>query len=178
MRSIYLVMSQTGTMLSRTIKFFTGKQYNHISISLDDNLTCMYSFGRKNPNNPFIGVLVEEGINKGTFKKFYKTQCKVIEIELTDEQYESVYQNIKKMLKEKEKYKYNILGLVLALFNIERHHETKFYCSEFVRYILDNSQIDVSKIPTIPHPVDFNILSNKNIYEGQLKNYTLKNSVK
>ena len=46
MRSIYLVMSQTGTILSKAIKGVTCDQYNHISISLDPSLECMYSFGR------------------------------------------------------------------------------------------------------------------------------------
>ena len=88
MRSIYLVMSQTGSILSKTIKKVTGDEYNHISISLDDKLNCMYSFGRKYTYNPFIGVFVVESINKGAFLRFNKTKCKVIEVVLTEEQYD------------------------------------------------------------------------------------------
>lgn len=177
MRKIYLVMSQTGTILSKTIKFFTGKEYNHISISLDENLDCMYSFGRKYPSVPFIGVFVVEGIDRGTFEKFSETKCKVIEVQLTDEQYELLCLNIGKMLCDREKYRYNILGLFLALFNIEIHSHTKFYCSEFVRYILDESGVDVSMVPTIAHPVDFEELGGKEIYKGLMKKYPVNRPI-
>ena len=177
MRSIYLVMSQTGSILSKAIKFFTKKEYNHISLSFDDKLDCMYSFGRKYTYNPFIGAFVIENIKKGAFLRFSKTKCKVIEVRLTDQQYNKLLLNIENMVVEKKKYKYNILGLFLALFNIERHPDTKFYCSEFVRYVLDRSGVDVSMIPTIPHPVDFEIMSNKEIYKGILKDYSIDESI-
>ena len=177
MRSIYLVMSQTGSILSRTIKLITKKEYNHISLSFDDKLDCMYSFGRKYTYNPFIGVFVVESINKGSFLRFNKTKCKVIEVVLTEEQYDRLLSNIDIMILKKDKYKYNIMGLFLALFNIERHPDTKFYCSEFVRYVLEKSGVDVSMIPTIPHPVDFEIMSNREIYRGLLKDYSYDESI-
>lgn len=173
MRSIYLVMSQTGSILSKTIKKVTGDEYNHISISLDDKLNCMYSFGRKYLNIPFIGVFVVENIER-TLEKFDDTKCKVIEVQLTDEQYQSLRINIGKMLIYHDKYKYNLLGLFLALFKIEFHPKTKFYCSEFVRYILEQSNIDVSMISTIPHPIEFDKIGCRDVYEGPMKSYSLK----
>lgn len=172
MKSIYLVMSQTGSILSRTIKLFTGHEYNHISISLDENLDCMYSFGRKYPNNPFIGVFVIEGVDRGTFLKFVNTRCRVIEIKVSDYQYDLICKNIFFMLDDINKYKYNLLGLFLAAFNICRHSDYKFYCSEFVRYILDISDVDVSMIPDIPHPNDFMSIDHNVLYEGLLKDYS------
>ena len=68
-RYVYIVISQTGTILSRIIKFLTRKEYNHASISLKDDLSVMYSFGRKNPYNPFLGRFVEESPDFGTFKR-------------------------------------------------------------------------------------------------------------
>lgn len=174
MKKVYLVLSQTGSVLSRTIKFFTGHEYNHISISFDENLNCMYSFGRKYPNNPFIGVFVVEGINKGTFLKFKNTKCKVIGIGVSDEQYELLCSNILLMLSDIDKYKYNLWGLLLAAFHISFHSDNKFYCSEFIRYILEHSSIDVSMIPDIPHPTDFLSMDHEVLYEGLLRNYSLK----
>lgn len=82
MKSIYLVMSQTGSMLSRTIKLISGKSYNHISISLSDDLNYMYFFGRKYPYNPFIGRLVVEGADIGTFLRFKDMVCRVIKVDV------------------------------------------------------------------------------------------------
>ena len=39
---VYIVISQTGTILSRIIKLLTRKNYNHASISLDKELNEMY----------------------------------------------------------------------------------------------------------------------------------------
>ena len=54
-QDIYLVFSKTGTILSRILRNFSKTKYVHSSISLDSEFTQMYSFGRKNPYNPFSG---------------------------------------------------------------------------------------------------------------------------
>ena len=172
MKSIYLVMSQTGTILSRTIKLVSGKNYNHISISLDETLNYMYSFGRKNPYNPFIGAFVVEGIDFGTFLRFKNTVCKVIKIDVTDQQYLSLKSNIYNMIDNRNLYGYNLLGLCLAAFNVYVSFNNKFYCSEFVKYIFNESGIDVSMLPLIVHPTDFMNMDNELLYEGFLKNYS------
>ena len=171
MRCIYLVLSQTGTVLSRTIKFVTKKEYNHISLALDSSLVNMYSFGRKYPNNPFVGTFVIEGIDRGTFLKFYDTRCKVVCLSVSDDQYNKLLFNVNRMVDEKGRYKYNLIGLFMAAFGVHFSVQDKFYCSEFVRYILDLSDIDVSLIPSICHPVDFMVLSESVIYEGFLRDY-------
>ena len=79
MKRIYLILTYSGTILSRIIKIYTRDEFAHVSISLDEELNQMYSFGRLNPYNPFIGGFVHEGINIGTFKRFRKTQTAVNE---------------------------------------------------------------------------------------------------
>ena len=54
-KQLYIVISQTGTLLSRILKQITGAEYNHASISLSRDLERMYSFGRRHPYNPFWG---------------------------------------------------------------------------------------------------------------------------
>ena len=77
---IYIVMSQTGTILSRILKRITGADYNHVSLGISKELDVMYSFGRKNPYYPFWGGFVEESKRFGTFKRFYKTEALVLEL--------------------------------------------------------------------------------------------------
>lgn len=48
-KQLYIVISQTGTLLSRILKQITGAEYNHASISLSRDLERMYSFGRRHP---------------------------------------------------------------------------------------------------------------------------------
>ena len=72
-KQIFIVITQTGTMLSRILKRITGAEYNHASLSLSQDLTRMYSFGRRHPYNPFWGGFVIESPHAGTFRRFSDT---------------------------------------------------------------------------------------------------------
>ena len=63
MKKIYIVLTHSGTALSKIIKGFTKDEFSHVSISLDKELNEMYSFGRLNPYNPFWGGFVHEYID-------------------------------------------------------------------------------------------------------------------
>lgn len=52
-QEIYLLLTDTGSILTRTIKLFTRKKYNHISLAFDAVLEDTFSFGRKKANNHF-----------------------------------------------------------------------------------------------------------------------------
>ena len=78
MKQVYLVLSYTGTMLAKIVRFYTKKEYSHVSISLDKDLKKMYSFGRLNPYNAFIGGFVHESLDTGTFKRFHKTEINLL----------------------------------------------------------------------------------------------------
>jgi len=100
------------------------------------------------------------------------TKCVVISLNVSEEQYNLIQEELEKMIKYKQIYKYNILGLILAGIHKNIKTKNKFYCSEFVRYILAKGKIDLSEIPDVVYPVNFLSLKNKKIeYEGLLKEY-------
>ena len=43
MKEIYIVLTHTGTVLSRIIKNYTQDEFSHVSISLDKELKDKYS---------------------------------------------------------------------------------------------------------------------------------------
>lgn len=174
-KSIYIILSQTGTMFSRALKFFTGAEYNHASISLTPTLDKMYSFGRLNPYNPFVGGFVQEGKNIGTFKRFDKTKALVLEIKITDEQYEKFKFMIEYLSENKIQFKYNYLGVFFACFKKNHEAEHRYYCSQFVRACLVYLGVEnADNLPKIIKPIDFLKLRNKTIlYKGFLKNYSI-----
>ena len=90
MKKIYFVLTYTGTILSRIVHIYTGQEFCHSSLSLDAELNEMYSFGRLNPYNPFIGGFVHEGINIGTFKRFKNTKTEIYSLEITAKQYNKI----------------------------------------------------------------------------------------
>ena len=82
MRKIYIVLTYTGTLLAKVVRLYTRNEFAHVSISLDENLDEMYSFGRLNPYIPFIGGFVQESPNYVTFKRFHKTKTKIYSLEV------------------------------------------------------------------------------------------------
>ena len=142
MKKIYIVLTHTGTMLSRIIKYYTKDEFSHVSISLDQDLKQMYSFGRLNPYNPFWGGFVHERINSGTFKRFSNTRAKIYSLEVNDEQYEKLKYTILYIKRLRKSYTFNILGLFAVGFNIRVRSNKSFYCAEFVKYVLDKAKIE------------------------------------
>ena len=175
-KKIYIVISQTGTILSRIIKLISGKEYNHASISLTRDLHTMYSFGRLNPYIPFFGGMVQESPHYGTFKRFSNTDVVVLSVEIDDEQYRAIKKAIRSMYYSRACYHYNYLGLCLAAFNIPFKPENSYYCSEFVRYLLQEGNVEGSdQFDGIIHPMSFlNMPDAEVIYSGKLRNYEPK----
>lgn len=175
MKKVYVIMSHTGTILSRLIRINTGAEYTHVSISLDENLRRMYSFGRIYPHIAFIGGFVRESKHYGTFKRFKNTEVSILELEVTERQYAEITENIFYIRKNKKKYRFNILGLVIAGLNKKRNKENYFYCAEFVKYILNKGNVDLSNLPEVIKPEDFKNLKNANvIYKGYLRDYEVE----
>ena len=171
MKKIYIVLTHTGTILSKVIKEFTKDKFSHVSIALDIELKEMYSFGRLNPYNPFWGGFVHEYIDKGTFKRFYKTRAKVYSLDVTEEQYKLIKSNIEQIQNNKENYKFNIIGLFAAGFHKKIGKEKSFYCAEFVKYVMEKSDIKID-LPDVVKPEDFkDIKGLQEIYEGLLRKY-------
>lgn len=171
MKKIYIVLTHIGTTLSKVIKSYTKDEFSHVSIALDNELQEMYSFGRLHPYNPFWGGFVHEYIDKGTYKRFYKTKAKVYSYEVTEEQYEKLKNNIKQIEINKEDYKFNIIGLFAVGFHKKIGKEKSFYCAEFVKYVIEKANINM-ELPTIIKPEDFkNLEGSQEIYNGLLRKY-------
>lgn len=172
MKRIYIVLSFTGTWLSRCVRIYTGKEFSHVSIALDKDLDYMYSFGRVNVNNPFMGGFVHEIQNEGVFKKFYNTESFIYSIDVNEQQYKKIKKCIKKFYASKDIYGFNIIGLIGAAVNIRIKRHNKFYCAEFVKHILEESGVDLG-LPDVVKPFDFIKVENTNfIYRGKFNEYS------
>lgn len=172
-RYVYIVISQTGTILSRIIKVLTHKEYNHASISLKDDLSIMYSFGRKHPYNPFLGRFVIESPNFGTFKRFSNTKILLLRVYMGEEEYQRLSDILNLMIENSKNYKYNYLGLYFAAINICHKSPNRYYCSEFVKELLVRSNVNGAReLENIVHPMNFIGLPNaKEVYCGKLREY-------
>lgn len=173
MRNIYIVYSQTYTILARIIKFSTKEKYSHVSISLNKNCTEMYSFGRKYYWNPFIARFVCESINKGLYKKRKKCLIKIYSVKVSNEQFEYLKDLINEFKKNESIYRYNLLGLFYTKMGIKKERKNKFYCAEFVYNVLSNDKVKI--IDKIDKPIELRDVINEEtynlLYEGKVNNY-------
>jgi hypothetical protein len=169
-KKIYILLTDTGTILTRLIKSYTKKPYNHASIAFDAELIEVYSFGRKTAKNPFIGGFVREDIHSVLFKQAY---CAIYSLTITNDEFQKTYQYIQEIAAEKEHYRYNFIGLFGVLFKKPIKRKNAFFCSQFVASVLKEGKIidfekDLSLIEPsdLPHSANFQLT-----FEGRLKGY-------
>lgn len=173
MKEVYILLTDTGSLLTRLIKRFTHSPYNHVSISFDRDLEELYSFGRRQAHNPFIGGFVIESINAGTFKRFKNTTCMVLKFDVSESEHQLLNQQIDFFVENMNNYQYNFIGLIGAAFNKRVPRKHAYFCSEFVADVLYKSNLNIWDIP--PHmvrPYDFGVDDRfEIIYEGLLSEY-------
>ncbi len=68
MKEVYIMLTQVGTLVSKSIKLYTKAKYNHASIGVDPSLRVFYSFARRVRYFPVIGGFITEVVNEGIFK--------------------------------------------------------------------------------------------------------------
>lgn len=170
---IYIVLTDSGTMLSRTIKHYTQAPYNHVSISFDEELTDMYSFGRKKPLNPLVAGFVKEDVCDGTYSYFPETTCAIYRYEVSVRTASKLKRIIRTFEENKEFYTYNLLGLFGVPLKVPISNGYSYFCSQFVAEVLKRAGLGLWEKPSaLVTPEDFRDLKEfELIYEGQLNRY-------
>lgn len=178
LRKIYIVLTQTKTYPARAIRFYTNEPYAHASIAFDDNLDEMYSFARRGLYNPFNAGFIREHIDKGVFGRFSSTDCSIYQLRITNDQYMKLRSEIEIFNRNKDAYSYNYLGLIGAAFNIPVRSKYRYFCSQFVAYILEKSGIYIfDKNYALIKPGDIRINPFlETIYQGKLSEYRIYKS--
>ncbi|GAK41587.1 hypothetical protein TCA2_4078 [Paenibacillus sp. TCA20] len=172
-RSVYILLTNTGTLFTKMIQSYTRAPYNHASISFDRELSELYSFGRKHPNNPLNGGFVKEDIKTGTFSKYPDTTCVLYELRVTDREVVKMKRVLQIFIRSHRKYIYNILGVIGITLKEPVEFSNSYFCSQFVAEILQRSGIKLwNKLPALVTPEDFRQCDRlKLIYEGKLSEY-------
>jgi hypothetical protein len=170
-KKIFILLTDTETIFTRLIKSYTKKPYNHASIAFDAELMEVYSFGRKSAKNPFIGGFVREDIDSVIFRQ---ADCALYSLNITAAEFQKMYQYIQEIASEKEKYRYNFIGLFGVLFQKPIKRKNAFFCSQFVASVLKESKVidfedeelSLVKPSDLTHLANFELL-----FEGGLTDY-------
>lgn len=172
-RTIYLLLSDTGTVLNRLIKCYTGQPYNHASIAFDVEMTEVYSFGRKVAYNPFIGGFVREDLHSELFKE---AACAVYALSVTPDQYQRMYRYVQRIAAQQERYRYNFIGLFGVMLNTPTKREHAFFCSQFVASVfIEGKVMDHVKDPSLIEPGELPYFADcRLLFEGKIEEYQTK----
>ena len=173
MKKIYIITTYTGTVLSYLIRKISKTPYAHVSIALNEELNPMYSFGRLNPKTPIFAGFVEEKIDEGLYAIRKNTMCRVYSLDVTDLQYNNIYNNIMFVSENRKKYDYDVMALIYLTLNRPRQAEYKYVCSHFVADMLMKSEVGLFDEPSCSIRPDF-FYDNEKLtleYEGLLSQY-------
>ena len=87
MKTIYILLTRSGTLLSKLVYAATGSSYTHASMAFDAELSCLYSSTRKNGYTMFPAGPSKEYLNKGVFRLRDDAPCVLYALEVSDEAY-------------------------------------------------------------------------------------------
>lgn len=171
MKEIYIMLTQTGTLVSKTIKLYTRAKYNHASIGIDPRMKIFYSFARRVRYFPLIGGFITEVVDEGLFKKYEDCECVIYSIQVNDVAYRKFCRILNKYRKNPGRYKYNLLGFFGVVFNVPFSYENRNTCAEFVAKMLHESGIySFRKKFSLVRPDEIQqIPILRLVYEGKIK---------
>lgn len=155
-KPIYLVQVYTGKWYSKIIAKFTKGKWNHVGISIDDNLNTIYSFGDKG-----LSLETMETYKQSNPDSLVSIHCLFI----TKEDYETLKNKLDYFLKNIHNTQYNWGRLLMIALGKKGVSNNKLVCSQFVDLILKIINIDITnKDSSLATPNDFDT-SDVNVYK-------------
>ena len=172
--AVSIVLVSGSSVLAKTIKKVQGTKFSHASISLDDDISKIYSFNMRNGFNGLtyesIKNYIKEGVDRVGVYTFLVS--------------DKVYKAIEKVLDNFSLYikdtKYSILNLFTIPLNIPLNMNMKMVCSEFVDTLLKAAHVDLTnKKSSLVSPKDFINATKTNtkiveVYNGHPKDFNHK----
>ncbi|WP_199868502.1 C40 family peptidase [Virgibacillus senegalensis] len=173
MRAVYIVLTNTGSLINWALKSVTSAPYNHASLALDKDLSRIYSFARREPLNPFWGGFVREDFVKGTFSWYPDSTCAIYRLKLSAREYRRLERLIAVFEKNPKRYLYNYAGLVGIPINYPIEIPASYFCSQFVAEVLNRAGHRLFNRPSsLITPDDFRYHPELDlVYQGELYQY-------
>lgn len=151
---LYVLLTRTGTSMSRLISIATKAELTHSSIGIDPTLSEFYSFGRYHPRFILPGGFIKESLSRGVYGNCPHAPCMLLETEVSPLQYQLALERIDYF--KAHKARYDVPGVFYSYYGKERNHPTNYVCSRFVAETLALSGAIVPTKPvSLYRPVDF-----------------------
>lgn len=172
MHHIDVIISETGTFVGKTIRFFTKSKYNHASFAIDEDFTKLYSFGRKRASSPLNAGFVIEKASYFSLGREKDIAVKIFRIPITKNKLKKLKQKLELISYDNE-YIYDLFSVILYPFSLSGPTYKAYYCSEFISYVLKKYTSIILTKPYYKYsPKDLNKLLTKHLwYEGNISTF-------
>ena len=177
MPQVYVVLTDTGTLFSRSIRCWTRRPLNHASLALDPDLEVVYSFGRLHPDNPFVAGFVRERAWGSLIRNPDRpTPCAIYRCRMNGAAYLKLLAELDRFRLEAPRYRYNLAGLLAVAAGIEWRRPYRYFCSQFVAHLFAAAGMPlVPKPPALTTPCDLEASPRLvPVYRGDLRAYCLE----
>ena len=169
MKKIYVLLTKTGTVPSKIIGKLSRARFSHASLSIDNEFTDMFSFGKKGMK-VFPGGFAKENLRTRVLKKYENCPCEVISMEVTDENYEKIKNKACYFSDNKDLFGYSYIGIFACWCRIKLKFKNRYFCSQCVSEILKAGNVQLPYDPLLMRPMDFmKIKDIKKEYLGTIK---------
>ncbi len=156
MKSLYIILTRSETVLSRMVYLLTRDTYTHASLAFDEALDTLYTSSRKNGRTLFPAGPCREYLHAGYLGRHPHIPCAVYELRVSDEIYSCAVQEAALIMDNADEYHFNIIGLLLCRFDIPYHRKRHFFCSQFVGEVLNRSKaVRMPKAISLMRPSDY-----------------------
>ena len=142
--NLYIVFSATPYRIGKMIRRVTKECYNHVSISLDEDFSQMYSFARRYYCAPLYGGFVKESPAR-YYLGTQASQIQVCKLTVTQAQYDAISQQLSSMHRDAHTYLYNHLSALTAVFHIPWKLHKAYTCVEFCVEVLYKLGLPVNR---------------------------------
>lgn len=172
---IYVMFSSTPFKMGKFIRKITNYEFNHVSVCLHTKEMTMYSFARIFKGHPFYGGFVKES----SARFIHNETCahvKLCAIPVSDTQYNRLKKYVEQMEDDSDKYVYNHLSVIGAVFKKKVKVKDAYTCVEFTTKLLNKSealpQMDKNKFYGIRELEE--TLAQYVVYQGPFENMRLE----
>lgn len=144
MRTVTILLTRYSDWFSKFISLISRESYSHASISIDGEEEIFYSFNYK-------GFVIEKPKKRMPRTRLKGSAC--IRMQVSEEVYAAIEQEIRHFLDKKEIYAYSQIGVILCLFHIPYKFKNQYFCSQFVAEILSRTgAVELKKKETLYLP--------------------------
>ena len=152
-KTIYLILTSNKTPLGLLIQTVLDIPFSHIGISFEDNFSEVFAFGDDLDEN-HSGFLIEK-MDRGVFTA-NDSDYVMLELDVTPKEYDRLKAEVRWFVHRHKEMKFNDIGLFVNAIGIPMNFKNRFFCSQFVAYVLEKSGVKLfDKNYGLVRPSDF-----------------------